>query len=82
MNLSVKINNINGSLKNGTILISHNNYAIGDKIYTTGLTNIPGDLLIGTVKKIIPSSNNLEDTITVDFIENNSHYIGILTSYA
>jgi cell shape-determining protein MreC len=82
LNLSIKVDDINGTLKNGLIKISAGDYNIGDKIYTTGLTNIPGDLLIGYIKSIDKSNNNLEDTIEVNFIENNTTYVAILTNYA
>lgn len=82
LNLSIKINDINGVLKDGKISIIKSNYNVGDKIYTSGLTNIPTNLLIGTVKDVYESSNEIEDIIEINFIENTSTYVGILLNYA
>ena len=82
LNLSIKINNINGNLKDGNITISHGDYHIGDAIYTSGLTNIPSDIMIGSISHIYESTNGFEDSITVNFINNDSTYGGILKNYA
>ncbi len=82
LDLSIKINDVNGTLKNGVITISQSDYHIGDKVYTSGLTNIPSNILVGTINHIYKSTNGFEDNISIDFIENNSTYVGILTNYA
>lgn len=82
LNLSIKINDIYGTLKDSIITITHSNYKEGESIYTSGLTNIPGGILIGTIKSIYSSSNSLEDTIEVNYLKNDTTYVGILTNYA
>lgn len=82
LNLSIKINNNNGTLNNQLITIKHDNYYISEPIYTSGLTNIPGDLLIGYIKTITSQDNNITDEITVTYLDNNTNYVGILTNYA
>lgn len=82
LNLSIKINNTYGTLKDNKVTISHGQYEIGDKIYSSGLTNIPENILIGEVQNIYPSTNTIEDTIDIKYIENNTTYVGILTNYA
>lgn len=39
---------------------------VGDKVYTSGLTTIPGDILVGTVKEVHTDSLDLEYVINVD----------------
>ena len=57
INISVKINNSYGILtaKNNTLylenIIGDVNIKIGDKVYTSGLTEIPENILVGTIKK-------------------------------
>lgn len=71
-NISVKINNTYGILKsqkNNLIVSNITNYDtvnIGDKIYTSGIGNIPGNIFIGTVKKIDLNNLEIEKIITVD----------------
>ena len=58
INISVKINNSYGILtaKNNTLylenVIGDVNVKIGDKVYTSGLTEIPENILVGTIKEI------------------------------
>jgi cell shape-determining protein MreC len=82
LNLSIKINNNNGILNDNLIKIKSDNYQIGDKIYTSGLTNIPGNLLVGTIKSITVEENKIVTDIKINYITNNSNYVGILTAYA
>ena len=39
---------------------------VGDKVYTSGLTNIPGDILVGTVKEIHTDNLDLEYVLDID----------------
>lgn len=58
INISVKINNSYGILtaNNNTLYLENVtddvNVKIGDKVYTSGLTEIPENILVGTIKKI------------------------------
>ena len=78
LNISIKINDIIGNLVNGSIHISDGNYNIGDSIYTSNLSSIKPNLLIGYIKDIKRLNNGIEDIIEVDYIKNNSTYVGIL----
>ena len=85
-NISVKINNNFGILKvsNNKLIVSdisnYNDINIGDKIYTSGLGNVMGDLYVGEVSDISLNSTNIEKIITVksnvDF--NNIKYIAVV----
>ena len=85
-NISVKINDNFGILKvsNNKLIVSdisnYNNINIGDKIYTSGLGNVIGDLYVGEVSDISLNSTNIEKIITVksnvDF--NNIKYIAVV----
>ena len=63
--LSIKINNNYGELyaKNGKLYASNfinpNTIQINDKVYTSGLTDIPKNLLLGTVSKISDNKNKM-----------------------
>ena len=78
LNLSIKINDTYGILDKGIIKIPKGNYNINDLIYTSGLTKIPGNLVIGKVKEIKDNDNDLTNTIEVNFIDINNTYVGIL----
>ena len=39
---------------------------VGDKVYTSGLTNIAGDILVGTVKEIHTDNLDLEYVLDID----------------
>ena len=49
LNLSIKINDVIGQLKDNKIIIDNNNYNVGDKIYTSGLNNISSSSLVALV---------------------------------
>ena len=85
-NVSVKINDNFGILKvnNGKLIVSdisnYNDININDKIYTSGLGNIPGDLYVGVVSDISLNNTNIEKIITVksDVDFNNIKYIAVI----
>ena len=77
LNISIKINNNIGMLEKGIIKITKGDYKINDKIYTSGLTNIPGNILVGTIKSIV--NYDLYDEININFIDIKNTYVGILT---
>lgn len=80
LNLSVKINESIGNLSDGLIHISDGIYNVGDLIYTSSLSNIKPNLLIGYVKSVKKLDNGIEDILEVDFIKNDSTYVGILNA--
>lgn len=85
--ISVKINESYGILKvsNGTLIVSdlsnYDNISVGDKIYTSGIGNLIGDIYIGEVSNISLNSTNIEKIITVapsvDF--DNLKYIAVIS---
>ncbi len=76
LSLSVRINDNYGILKNNEIKIINGDYKIGDKIYTSGLTSINENLLIGYVSDI--KNYELETIIKVDYIKIDTNYVVIL----
>ena len=71
-NVSVKINETYGLLKmqENTLVVSnitnYDNVKVGDEISTSGIGNLPGNFLIGTVKEITLDSLGIEKIVTVD----------------
>lgn len=88
INISVKINDSYGILEsaNNKIKIEdvklNEQINIGDKIYTSGLTSIKPNILIGTVKNVLKGSLELEYEIEVEPSVNfyNINYIGVIAS--
>lgn len=86
-NISVKINESYGILKvsNGTLIVSdlsnYDNISVGDKIYTSGIGNLIGDIYIGEVSAINLNNTNIEKIISVtpavDF--DNLKYIAVIS---
>lgn len=85
-NVSVKINNSYGILhaKDNKLIVENikldSVIGIGDSIYTSGLTEIPGNILIGTIKDIKKDKLELEYLIEVKPSVNfhNLNYVGVL----
>lgn len=86
INISVKINNSYGILSSNNNIIYVKNIKLqneikeGDKVYTSGLTNTPDNILIGTVKNVKKDNLELEYileiTPSVDF--HNINYVGVI----
>ena len=78
-NASVKINDAFGLLKmkDGEMVVSNmTNYdkvQVGDKIYTSGLGNLPGSILIGEVATITNDPLEIEKIITVKWAVDFTH---------
>lgn len=78
-NISVSVNGIYGSLKyDGANLVvdgisNNSSINIGDKIYTSGIGNLPGGIYIGSVSKIIMESTLIEYNLVV------SDYVNVKT---
>lgn len=87
--LSVKINDSYGILTSVDEKIIVKNIKLnreikeGDEVYTSGLTSIPGDILIGTVKNIDTDSLELEYILNVEsvsYLEDIS-YVAVIHSW-
>ncbi len=86
INLSVKINNEYGILtgKDDQVLVKNikdaSSIQVGDKIYTSGLTSIKENLLIGEVADIQKDPQGLESIIKVQLKANlnNLKYVGVI----
>jgi len=76
LSLSVKIGDNYGILKNNIINIISDNYNVGMPIYTSGITSINDQYLIGYIKDV--NSNDIESIITIDYLDINSNYVVIL----
>ena len=76
LSLSVKINNNLGILKDNKITIINGNYNIGDKIYTSNLSSINKELLIGYISNIY--TNDIESTIDIKYLDINTNYVAII----
>lgn len=68
--ISVKVNDSYGILKyqDGLIvsdLSNYDNIKEDDKIYTSGLGNLPGNIYIGTVKDIVLNNTKIEKKLSV-----------------
>lgn len=75
-NISVKINDSYGILKSldGKVFVSdfsyYDNINIGDKIYTSGIGNIKGDIYIGEVINIKLNETEIEKIVEVKLASN------------
>jgi len=86
INMSVKIKNAYGILtsSNNEVLIRNiklnEEINVGDEIYTSGLTSIPADILIGTVSEVNTDSLGLEYILKVKLASDINHirYVGVL----
>lgn len=86
INLSVKIGSAYGILeaKDTKIIVKNiklnHEINVGDSVYTSGLTNIPANILIGNVKDIKKDNLDLEYLITIELAANfeDLKYVGVL----
>ena len=76
LNLSVRINDSIGILKNNKIKIISGDYKLGDLIYTSSMSSVKENLLIGYVKGIQKLSN--EDNIEIKYLDIDTSYVVIL----
>lgn len=85
-NISIKINDIYGALsyyKDNKYIVKDinisNNIKINDKVYTTGLGNLPSGILIGTVQEIKQDDYGISNILLVrGFDFNNTKYVAVL----
>lgn len=83
LNLSVKINDNYGILNNSVISMidKYADINIGDKVYTSGLTNIVGDIYVGEVIKTYSSYDNLGKMAIIKLVNSdNLNYVGVIRS--
>lgn len=50
----------------GNKISNYDDFNVGDEVYTSGLGNLPSNLLIGNVKEIKPGDYNIEQEIYVE----------------
>ena len=80
-NVSVKINETYGNLNNErvTMLDKYSDIKIGDTVYTSGLTKVPANILVGYVKEVNKTSINTE--VTISLLDNhNLNYVSIMVN--
>ena len=80
-NISVKINDTYGNLNQNkvTMLDKYSDINIGDTVYTSGLTSIPENILVGYVKEVNKTSINTE--VTISLLDNNNlNYVAIMVN--
>ena len=80
LTISIKVDNTPGLYKDNKIIINKElNIDKNTNIYTSGLTNLPSNLLIGTIDTCSIKDNNTICNITLNPIDTN--YCLILTEY-
>lgn len=80
LTISIKVNNALGLYKDNKVIIDKEiNINKNTNIYTSGLTNLPSDLLIGTIDTCSIKDNNTICNLTLNPIDTN--YCLILTEY-
>ncbi len=80
LTISIKVDNALGLYKDNKVIIDKEiNINKNTNIYTSGLTNLPSDLLIGTIDTCSIKDNNTICNITLNSIDTN--YCLILTEY-
>ena len=83
VNVSVSINGVYGVLQNGVVsmLDKYSKINVGDKVYTSGLTLVPGGIYVGKVVSVDETSDGLGLVAKVKIISNNDlNYVGIARS--
>lgn len=80
LTISIKVDNALGLYKDNKVIIDKEiNINKNTNIYTSGLTNLPSDLLIGTIDTCSIKDNNTICNLTLNPIDTN--YCLILTEY-
>ncbi len=80
-NISVKIKDTYGNLNNGiiTMIDKYSDINIGDKVYTSGLDEIPSNIYIGKVSDISLDKDGLGKEVKIDKRDNtNLNYVYIV----
>ena len=76
LSLGVKINDNYGTLKNGKVSIVTGDYEVGMPIYTSGITSINDNYLLGYVSNI--ENNDYESILDIKYLNITSDYVVIL----
>lgn len=82
-NISVRINDTYGNLNNGivTMIDKYSDIDIGDKIYTSGLDDVPGDVYVGEVINVSLDKDELGKEIKVRLVDNKYlNYVYVVSS--
>lgn len=71
-NISVRVDDTYGNLNNGiiTMIDKYSDVDIGDKIYTSGLDDVPGDVYVGEVINVSLDKDELGKEIKVKLVDN------------
>lgn len=80
-NVSVRIDDTYGNLNKGvvTMLDKYSDIEIGDKVYTSGLDEVAGDIYIGEVKEVSLDKEGLGKEAKVEILDNNNlNYVYIV----
>lgn len=83
LSLSVKVDDTYGNLKGKKVdlLDKYSELKVGDIITTSGLTNIPGGIYVGKIKRVKMDENNLGKELEVELVDNQDLiYVGVLSS--
>ena len=83
VNVSVSINGVYGVLQNGVVsmLDKYSKINVGDKVYTSGLTLVPGGIYVGEVVSVDETGDGLGLVAKVKIISNNDlNYVGVARS--
>lgn len=75
IDLSIRVNNEVGRMEKGILKIN-SNIKVGDLVYTSGLTNIPKDILVGKVIEVNSNNNGFEAKVKLNNIDTN--YVAVL----
>lgn len=75
IDLSIRVNNEVGRMEKGILKIN-SNIKVGDLVYTSGLTNIPKDILVGKVIEVNSNNNGFEAKVELNNIDTN--YVAVL----
>ncbi len=81
-NVSVKVKDTYGNLNKGKIslLDKYSNLNIGDKVYTSGYSEMPEGIYIGEIEKIDSDNEELGQIAKIKLLDNkNLNYIAVFT---
>lgn len=80
-NVSVKVNDTYGNLNNGviTLLDKYSEINVGDEVYTSGLSNIVGNIYVGKISDVNLDANGLGKEVKVELVFNRDlNYVAIM----
>lgn len=80
-NISVKVGDSYGNLKNGIVsmLDKYKEIKVGDKVYTSGLTEIVGDIFVGEIEEVLMNEDGTAKMAKVNLLDNGYlNYVGVV----